>query len=110
MTPRARLRPAAASACRNHRLSATRPFERVIYLKQNAAWLLEQELRRSTRGEEIAIGTATDPYQPIERRARITRSLLEVFARAVGYHRDRYQVAADRARRRSAEEYRDKHD
>jgi DNA repair photolyase len=61
-------------------------FERKIFVKQNAAWLLEQELRRLTPGEEIAIGTATDPYQPIERRARVTRSLLEVFA-ARGGHR-----------------------
>ncbi|HEY4356252.1 MAG TPA: radical SAM protein [Acidobacteriaceae bacterium] len=60
-------------------------FEREIYLKENAAWLLEQELRRVDKREEIAIGTATDPYQPIERRARITRSLLEVFARREGY-------------------------
>lgn len=56
-------------------------FERLIFLKQNAAWLLEQELRKIDGSEEIALGTATDPYQPIERRARITRSLLEVFAR-----------------------------
>src|SRR5271163_2392584 len=55
-------------------------FERKIFVKQNAAWLLEQELRDLHPGEHIAIGTATDPYQPIERRARITRSLLEVFA------------------------------
>ena len=34
---------------------------------------------------EIALGTATDPYQPIERKAGITRSLLEVFARKSGY-------------------------
>jgi DNA repair photolyase len=60
-------------------------FEREIYLKENAAWLLEQELRKIDPREEIAIGTATDPYQPIERRARITRSLLEVFARREGY-------------------------
>lgn len=60
-------------------------FERIIFLKQNAAWLLEQELRRIDPAGEIAIGTATDPYQPIERRARITRSLLEVFARRSGY-------------------------
>lgn len=56
-------------------------FERKIYFKQNAAWLLEQELRRVKPGTEIALGTATDPYQPLERRQRVTRSLLEVFAR-----------------------------
>jgi DNA repair photolyase len=55
-------------------------FERLIYVKQNAAWLLRQELRSLRADEEIALGTATDPYQPIERRARITRSLLEVLA------------------------------
>jgi DNA repair photolyase len=60
-------------------------FERMIFLKQNAAWLLEQELKKINPAEEIALGTATDPYQPIERRARITRSLLEVFARKSGY-------------------------
>jgi DNA repair photolyase len=60
-------------------------FERLIFLKQNAAWLLEQELRRHHPSDEIAIGTATDPWQPVERRARITRSLLEVFARHSGY-------------------------
>jgi DNA repair photolyase len=60
-------------------------FERMIFLKQNAAWLLEQELKKIDPALEIALGTATDPYQPIERRARITRSLLEVFARKTGY-------------------------
>ena len=59
-------------------------FEHEIYLKENAAWLLEQELRNIDPTEEIAIGTATDPYQPIERRVGITRSLLEVFARQKG--------------------------
>jgi DNA repair photolyase len=60
-------------------------FERLIFLKQNAAWLLEQELRRFHSNDQIAIGTATDPWQPIERRARITRSILGVFASRSGY-------------------------
>ena len=59
-------------------------FERLIFLKENAAWLLEQELKKIDLSEEIALGTATDPYQPIERTARITRSILEVFARQSG--------------------------
>src|ERR1700740_1060801 len=59
-------------------------FERKIYVKDNAAWLLRQELRQVRPGEEIAIGTATDPYQPIERRLRITQSLLAVFAEQRG--------------------------
>jgi len=60
-------------------------FERIIFLKQNAAWRLEQDLKRVDPAKEIALGTATDPYQPIERRVGITRSLLEVFARKRGY-------------------------
>ena len=62
-----------------------RAFEQEIYLKENAPWLLEQELGRLNPENEIAIGTATDPYQPIERRVGITRSLLEVFSRRSGY-------------------------
>lgn len=60
-------------------------FEREIYLKENAAWLLEQELGRIPPEQEIALGTATDPYQPIERRAGLTRSILEVFSRHSGH-------------------------
>lgn len=60
-------------------------FEHEIYLKENAAWLLEQELKHVDPREEIAMGTATDPYQPIERRVGITRSILEVFAKREGY-------------------------
>ncbi len=60
-------------------------FEHQIYLKQNAAWLLEQDLKHIDPAQEIALGTATDPYQPIERKVEITRSLLEVFARRSGY-------------------------
>ena len=56
-------------------------FEQKIYVKQHAANLLRQELRRVKPGEEIAIGTATDPYQPAERRFEVTRAILEELAR-----------------------------
>lgn len=59
-------------------------FEREIYIKENAPWLLEQELDRIDPAQEIALGTATDPYQPIERRAGITRGVLEVISRRQG--------------------------
>jgi DNA repair photolyase len=59
-------------------------FEDRIYAKSAAAHLLRQELRRVGPGEGIAIGTATDPYQPAERRYGRTRSILEVFARERG--------------------------
>lgn len=60
-------------------------FEHEIYLKENAAWLLEQELGRIDPRQEVALGTATDPYQPIERRAGLTRSILEVISRRSGH-------------------------
>jgi len=59
-------------------------FEQKIYVKQHAANLLRQELRQVKPGEEIAIGTATDPYQPAERRYEVTRAILEEFARHEG--------------------------
>ena len=52
-------------------------FERKIYVKQHTANLLRQELRKVKLGEDIAIGTATDPYQPAERRFEVTRAILE---------------------------------
>src|SRR6266568_4569120 len=60
-------------------------FEQKIYAKQHAAELLRQELRRVKRGEEIAIGTANDPSQPIERKLEITRAILQEFARHCGF-------------------------
>ena len=60
-------------------------FERKIYAKQHAAELLRQELRRVKPGEQIALGTATDPYQPIERKLEITRAILMEFARHSGF-------------------------
>jgi len=59
-------------------------FERKIYVKQHTTWLLRQELKKVRSGEEIAIGTATDPYQPAERRFGITRAILQEFARHKG--------------------------
>jgi len=59
-------------------------FEQKIYAKQHAADLLRQEIRKVKTGEQIAIGTATDPYQPIERKLEITRGILEEFARHSG--------------------------
>ncbi len=62
-------------------------FERNIFVKQNAPEVLARALRQGSdrhlsllKGEAIVIGTATDPYQPAERRFRITRRILEVLA------------------------------
>src|SRR6516165_9023886 len=60
-------------------------FEQKIFVKQKAASLLRQELRNVRPGEEIAIGTATDPYQPAERHFEVTRAILEEFAGRRGY-------------------------
>ena len=59
-------------------------FEQKIFVKQHAADLLRQELRQVKPGEEIAIGTATDPYQPAEKRFEVTRGILEELARHRG--------------------------
>ena len=59
-------------------------FERKIYVKQQAAWLLRRDLKKVKPGEEIAIGTATDPYQPAERRYEVTRAILEEFSQHQG--------------------------
>jgi DNA repair photolyase len=61
-------------------------FEQKIYAKHAAAELLRKELARIPLEEHIALGTATDPYQPAERRFGRTRSILEVFARERGRH------------------------
>ena len=60
-------------------------FEQRIYVKQNAAALLRHELRRVKLEEAIALGTATDPYQPAERRYEVTRAILEEFALHRGF-------------------------
>jgi DNA repair photolyase len=62
-------------------------FERNIFVKKNAPEILSRTLRfgserhlKLLEGETIVIGTATDPYQPAERRFRVTRGILEVLA------------------------------
>jgi DNA repair photolyase len=53
-------------------------FETQIYAKPDAARLLDAELRRpGYRPDPIHLGANTDPYQPVEREARITRQILE---------------------------------
>jgi DNA repair photolyase len=60
-------------------------FERRIFVKQRAAEVLARTLPRiPVGGDQIAIGTATDPYQPAERKFGLTRAILEVFARLGG--------------------------
>jgi DNA repair photolyase len=61
-------------------------FEQKIFVKQHAAELLRQELRQVKADDSIAIGAATDPYQPAERRYEVTRAILEEFARHEGFH------------------------
>ncbi len=61
-------------------------FERRVFVKQHLGAALEADLARYGRGDPapIVIGTATDPYQPAERRFRLTRQALERLARCAG--------------------------
>ena len=69
-------------------------FERKIFVKQDAAVLLARDIRRKysyeskssghTLAEHIAIGTATDPYQPAEKEYGVTRACLEELAKREG--------------------------
>ena len=62
-------------------LSPGLDFETKLFAKTNAGQALERELADPAyRVETIAIGTNTDPYQPIERRYRIMRRILEVLS------------------------------
>ena len=58
-------------------------YGRSVRVKLNVADVLRRELaRKSWKREVVAIGAATDPYQPAEGRYRLTRACLEVFAEA----------------------------
>ncbi len=69
-------------------------FERKIFVKQNPAALLARDVERKYsyqragaedgRPEHIAIGTATDPYQPAEKEYKVTRACLEELAKREG--------------------------
>ena len=60
-------------------------FETKIYVKQDAGPLAERDLSSERIwGEHIAIGTATDPYQPAEREFGVTRAILEKMAEREG--------------------------
>jgi DNA repair photolyase len=64
-------------------------FERRILVKREAGAILRRELRRPSRyaalqRETVVVGTATDPYQPAERRFRVTRGVLEAIAEQRG--------------------------
>ncbi len=60
-------------------LSPGLDFETKLFYKPDAAKLLEAELAKPTyRCQTIAIGTNTDPYQPIEKEYRVMRGILEV--------------------------------
>jgi DNA repair photolyase len=69
-------------------------FERKIFVKQDAAAVLARDVTAKyshasktsggTKAEHIAIGTATDPYQPAEREYGVTRACLEELAKREG--------------------------
>jgi DNA repair photolyase len=93
-------------------LSPGLDFETKLVAKINAADVLERELARpSHRVSPINIGSATDAYQPVERRLGLTRAVLEVLHRcrhpytivtkSSGVERDLDVIAADAAERRA---------
>jgi DNA repair photolyase len=60
-------------------------FEKKIYVKQDAGPLVRRDLgMQKVQGQHIAIGTATDPYQPAEREFGATRAILEQMAARKG--------------------------
>jgi DNA repair photolyase len=63
-------------------LNASDDFASVILVKQNLVEVLEKELDRpSWTREHVAVGTATDPYQPIEGRYKLTRRSIQALTR-----------------------------
>ena len=74
-----------------------------IRVKTNLVEVLRRELtRRSWQREQVAVGTATDPYQPAEGRWRLTRGAIQALRRVRDAVRDHHPRPADRARHRRA--------
>jgi DNA repair photolyase len=74
----------------DQRLPPWLAFEKQILVKTDIAQRLARTLDPSKLGRDcLVIGTATDPYQPAERRYRLTRSILEVLA---GFHGLRIEI------------------
>jgi DNA repair photolyase len=68
---------------RHLELGAGDDFSTLIFIKRNLPDVLRRELSRASWTREgVAVGTATDPYQPIEGHCRITRQCLEVLVAA----------------------------
>jgi len=65
-------------------LRNSQDFETKVFAKQWEPAVFRRELRRIRRESWIAIGTATDPYQPAERRHGITRRMLEILVKEQG--------------------------
>jgi len=60
-------------------LGAGRDFESLLFVKENAAELLREEMAKpSWTGERVVFSGVTDPYQPVEASLKITRACLEV--------------------------------
>lgn len=59
-------------------------FERLIFAKAFDARRFAAEIRHLPVGASIAIGTATDPYQPAERRYQLTRRMMQAIASTEG--------------------------
>lgn len=64
-------------------LNAGDDFSSLIFVKRNLPAMLARELRKSAwRREKVAVGTATDPYQPIEGHYKLTRACLQTLVEA----------------------------
>ena len=73
-------------------------FSSLIFVKVNFADVLRRELDKpSWAREQVALGTATDPYQPIEGHYKLTRRSLEALIAGADSCRHRHQGTDDRA-------------